>query len=62
MQGSSSSHDAPFSTKQPAAEPAGFVDPSITWTFGTTGFYYVVVESDGILFNTVGPYQLLVTE
>ena len=42
-------------------EPAGFTDPLITYTFSSTGIYYIEVASDLILLNDSGPYMLNIT-
>jgi hypothetical protein len=34
------------------------IDPSITYTFGTTGTYYIEVSADWYLVNDIGPYML----
>ncbi|HCP48578.1 MAG TPA: hypothetical protein DIU15_21245, partial [Deltaproteobacteria bacterium] len=39
-------------------EPSGNVDPYFQYTFNTAGTYYINIESDGLLFNTEGPYLL----
>ena len=42
-------------------EPAGFTDPLITYTFSSTGIYYIEVASDLIILNDSGPYMLNIT-
>ncbi|MCO4770280.1 MAG: lamin tail domain-containing protein [Deltaproteobacteria bacterium] len=48
-------------TELDSDEPSGFNDPSITYTFSSTGTYYIVVESDLIILNDDGPYMLNIT-
>jgi hypothetical protein len=39
-------------------EPGGFSDPELSYTFTTTGTYYIEVGSDLYLINSSGPYLL----
>ena len=53
-------YDSSF-TEIASDEPSGFTDPLITYTFSSTGVYYIEVASDLILLNDSGPYMLNVT-
>jgi len=39
-------------------DPGGFSDPSLSYTFATTGTYYIEVAADLWVINTSGPYLL----
>ncbi|MEE2827733.1 MAG: DVUA0089 family protein [Myxococcota bacterium] len=50
--------DTDGSTELADDEPGGFGDPSLSYTFTSTGTYYIEVASDLWLINDTGPYLL----
>ena len=51
-------YDTDGVTELADAEPGGFGDPELSYTFTATGTYYIEVASDLYFINSSGPYLL----